>query len=153
MPVKVTKTKALLSSIFDSLFFLHSAQINSFYTKFLQLNLPIRMRKMSFTKLKAISHSLCKALGIPICCGSTKIRLLYIAKIYISWSIFKFKRRHLTGTFNRVRGWEGRVHRWEFSLHHDYKQNFRRKNVTEFFVVFNILLYYTIIQLLTIAFT
>ena len=39
------------------------------------------MREMLFTKLKAIFHSLCKALGIPLCCTFTKIRLLYIEKI------------------------------------------------------------------------
>ena len=39
------------------------------------------MRAMSFAKLKAISHNLCKALGIPLYCTFAKIRLLYIAKI------------------------------------------------------------------------
>ena len=39
------------------------------------------MRKMSFTKLKAISHSLSKALVIPLCCTFTKFSLLCIAKI------------------------------------------------------------------------
>ena len=39
------------------------------------------MREMSFIKLKAISHSLCKALGIPLSCAVIKIRLLYITKI------------------------------------------------------------------------
>ena len=39
------------------------------------------MREMSFAKLKVISHSLCKTLGIPLSCAFTKIRLLYIAKI------------------------------------------------------------------------
>ena len=44
------------------------------YTKFLKLKSTIRMREMSFTKLKAISHSLWKALSIPLCCTFTKIR-------------------------------------------------------------------------------
>ena len=39
------------------------------------------MREMSFTKLKAISHSLYKVPGMPLYCAITKIRLLYIAKI------------------------------------------------------------------------
>ena len=82
MPVwKITKIKALLLSIFDFLFFLHSAQINSLTLNFYSWNLPIRMREMSFTKLKAISHSLCKALDMRLCCTITKIRLLYIAKV------------------------------------------------------------------------
>ena len=50
--------------------------------------------------------------------------------------IFKFIKRHLTGTINRVGEWKRTVHRGEFSLHHYYKQNLRRKNVTEFLVVF-----------------
>ena len=47
--------------------------------------------------------------------------------------------------------------RGEFSLHYYYKQNFRRKNVTGFLVLsdffFHCVLYYTIAQLWTIAFT
>ena len=39
------------------------------------------MREMSCTKLKAISHSLRVALGIPFRCTVTKIRLLYIGNI------------------------------------------------------------------------
>ena len=39
------------------------------------------MREMSFTKLKAISHSLFKELGIPLYCTITKFRLMYIEKI------------------------------------------------------------------------
>ena len=39
------------------------------------------MHEMSFKKLKATSHGLCKALGILLSCTFTKIRLLYIAKI------------------------------------------------------------------------
>ena len=44
----------------------------------------------SFAKLKAISHKLCKALGIPLYCTFTKIRLLYIAKIRTSIKIFVY---------------------------------------------------------------
>ena len=65
MPVwKITKIKTLLSAISDFLFFLHSAQIHSFIPNFWSWNQPIRMRAMPITKLKAISHSLCKALGL-----------------------------------------------------------------------------------------
>ena len=52
---------------------------------------------------------------------------------------------------------ERTVHWGEFSPHHYYKQNFPRKNVTEFRMVsdcvFYLLLYYIITQLLTIVFT
>ena len=51
------------------------------YTKFLQLKSTNKNGQMSFKKLKAISHSLCKVLATPPCCTFTKIRLLYIAKI------------------------------------------------------------------------
>ena len=47
----ITKIKALLSSIFDFLFFLHSAQINSLVLNFYGCNLPIKMCEMSFKKL------------------------------------------------------------------------------------------------------
>ena len=77
------------------------------------------MREMSFTKLKAISHSLCKALGIPLCCTVTKIRLLYISTMR-----------------------EKTVHLEELNLHHYYKQNFRRINITEFVAVFGCAIYY-----------
>ena len=39
------------------------------------------MSKMPFTKLKPISDSLYKLLGISLSCTDTKIRMLYIAKI------------------------------------------------------------------------
>ena len=68
MPVwKITEIKTLLSAIFDFLFFLHSAQIHSLLLNFYSRNQPIRIRDMSFTKLKDISHNLCKALYIPLC--------------------------------------------------------------------------------------
>ena len=51
------------------------------YTKLLQLKSTNKNARMSFTKLKAISHSLCKALGIPLYFTFTNIRLLYIANI------------------------------------------------------------------------
>ena len=82
MPVwKITEIKTLLLAIFDFFFFLHSAETHSLILNFYSWNQPIRMREMSFTKLKAISHSLCKALGIRLCCTFMKIRLLYITKI------------------------------------------------------------------------
>ena len=97
------------------------------------------MRAMSFTKLKAISRNQYKALGIPLYCTFTKIRLLYIAKIRmrikisfqlevlcISSMIFKFIRRHSTGTIKWKGecggrwcvGWDRTVHWGEFGLHH-----------------------------------
>ena len=42
---------------------------------------------MSFAKLKAIYHSLCKALGMPLCCAVAKIIQLDIAKIRTSIKI------------------------------------------------------------------
>ena len=81
MPVwKITEIKTLLSAVFDFLFFLHPAEIHSLILNFCSWNQPIRMREMSFTKLKAISHILCKALGIPRYTFKN-IRLLFIAKI------------------------------------------------------------------------
>ena len=51
------------------------------------------MRKKSITKLKTISHSLCKALDIPHCCIFTKIRLLYIEKLELE-SGFPFNKKY-----------------------------------------------------------
>ena len=82
MPVwKINKIKTLLSAFFNFLLFLHSAQIHSFILNFWSWYQPIRIRAMSFTKLKVISHNLCKALGIPLYCTFTEIRLLFIANI------------------------------------------------------------------------
>ena len=141
---KITKIKTLLSAIFDFLFFLHSAQIHSFILNFWSWpNQPIRMHVMSFTKLKAIFQNLCKALGIPLYCTFTKIRLLHIAKIR-TWikisfqlEIFLFFKcflnssggipeRKLNGKAGggdvvrggRGKGGEGTVHLGEFRLHH-----------------------------------
>ena len=126
---------------------------------------------MSFTKLKAISHSLCKALGIPLCCTFTKIRfcvlqrlelysrLPFIKKyfIFLKW-FFRFIRRHLTGTINRGEGWERTVQREEFRTHYHYKH---KKLLMKKYYWINrgvwlyllLLLHYTIIQFLTIVFT
>ena len=111
MPVwKITKIKTLLSALFDFLFFLHSAEIHSLILNFYSWNQPIRMREMSFTKLKAISHSLCRALAIPLCCTFTKIRLLYIAKIR---SRFPFREKYfifLKWFLNSLGGiWQGEL--------------------------------------------
>ena len=55
------------------------------YTKFLQLKSTNKNTGNAIQKFqKAISHSLCKALGIPLCCTFRKSRLLYIAKITTS---------------------------------------------------------------------
>ena len=74
MPVwKITEIKTLSSALFDFLFFLYSAEIHRIILNFYSWNQPIRMREMSLTKLKAISHSLWKALGIPLCCILRKL--------------------------------------------------------------------------------
>ena len=57
------------------------------YTKFLQLKSTNKNARNVIYKLKSISHSLRKALGIPLCCTFTKIRLLHITKIRTSINI------------------------------------------------------------------
>ena len=126
---------------------------------------------MLFTKVEAISNSLCKGLGILLCCTLAKIRLLYIARTF---SRSPFSKKHfiflklflnsseviwqgkLTG---KKRGGEGEGGQFTgensawitFTNTKPSKiqpalllqtQNLRQKNVTEFFVVSDCVFYY-----------
>ena len=137
---KITKIKTLLSAIFDFQFLLHSAQIQSLNLNLSNWNQPIRKREISFTILKAISHSLRNALGIPLWCTLTKIRLLYIPKIGTQIDLANRKdfslarstiyflndcqihQKHLAGATNQGRGWERTFNPGELSI-----ENYRRK--------------------------
>ena len=126
---------------------------------------------MLFTKVEAISNSLCKGLGILLCCTLAKIRLLYIARTF---SRSPFSKKHfiylklflnsseviwqgkLTGKKRGEEG-EGGQFAGENSACITFintkpskiqpasllqTQNLRQKNVTEFLVVSDCVFYY-----------
>ena len=140
--------KTLSSATFDFLFFLHSAQMHRLIVNFYSWNQPVRMCEMLFTRLIAISHSLCKAPGISLCCTFTRIRLLYIAKIR-TWIILSSKKYFifLKSFLNSLQGiWQGQLIK-ERDDREDSSpgrtqpapllqtQKFRRQNGMEFLVV------------------
>ena len=57
----------------------------------MQLKSTKKKSEMLFTKVEAISNSLCKGLGILLCCTLAKIRLLYIARTF---SRSPFSKKH-----------------------------------------------------------
>ena len=146
--LKITKIKTLLSTIFIFLLFLYSAHpIRNLKLNYYSWNQPIRMHEMSFKKLKATSKSLCKALGYYFIILLRKLDCFILQRLERELSFpfqenyFTFPKRFLNSSkaFERDNspggGRERTIHWGEFSLHHCYKQNFRRKQVTKFLVV------------------